>query len=72
MPRIPTAAALAATLALCSPSSLAAESEPSAASATPVAGKKMVLPFVEDDYTRALAEARARRLPIFVETWAPW
>jgi hypothetical protein len=31
-----------------------------------------VLPFVEDDYERALAEARARKVPIFVETWAPW
>ena len=24
------------------------------------------------DYTRAVAEARARRVPIFVEAWAPW
>jgi hypothetical protein len=30
------------------------------------------LPFIEDDYSRALAEARARHVPIFVETWAPW
>jgi hypothetical protein len=30
------------------------------------------LPFVEDDYGRALAEARARKLPLFVESWAPW
>ena len=33
---------------------------------------KPVLPFIEDDYTRALAEARAKKLPIFVEAWAPW
>ena len=33
---------------------------------------KPVLPFIEDDYPRALAEARAKKLPIFVEAWAPW
>jgi hypothetical protein len=33
---------------------------------------KPALPFIEDDYPRALAEARARKLPIFVEMWAPW
>jgi len=31
-----------------------------------------VLPFVADDYARALSEAKARKLPIFVECWAPW
>ena len=30
------------------------------------------LPFVEDDYGKALAEARARKLPLFIEAWAPW
>jgi hypothetical protein len=30
------------------------------------------LPFVADDYARALAEARARGLPLFIEAWAPW
>jgi hypothetical protein len=30
------------------------------------------LPFIQDDYPRALAEARARALPIFIEAWAPW
>jgi tetratricopeptide (TPR) repeat protein len=28
--------------------------------------------FVENDYPRALAEARARHVPLFVDTWAPW
>ena len=32
----------------------------------------IVLPFVEDDYTRALAEARSQGVPLFVEAWAPW
>ena len=31
-----------------------------------------VLPFIEDDYPRALAEARERQVPLFVEAWAPW
>jgi hypothetical protein len=30
------------------------------------------LPFIENDYARALGEARAHQRPIFVETWAPW
>lgn len=30
------------------------------------------LPFIEDDYARALAEAKAKGLPLFVDVWAPW
>lgn len=30
------------------------------------------LPFIEDDYARALAAAKSRHVPIFVEAWAPW
>jgi hypothetical protein len=30
------------------------------------------LPFVSDDYPRALADARARHLPLVVDVWAPW
>ncbi|HXK12812.1 MAG TPA: hypothetical protein VMT70_24475 [Vicinamibacteria bacterium] len=30
------------------------------------------LPFVSDDYGKALAEARAQKLPLFIEAWAPW
>lgn len=37
--------------------------------AAPAAGK---LPFVHDDYPRALAEARARQVPIVVDVWTPW
>jgi hypothetical protein len=28
--------------------------------------------FVADDYPRALAEAKAKKVPLFVEVWAPW
>ena len=40
---------------------------PSAAPAMP--GR---LPFIADDYARARAEATRRRLPLFVDVWAPW
>jgi hypothetical protein len=36
------------------------------------ASRAMVLPFIHDDYSRALAEARQRQVPIFIESWAPW
>ena len=31
-----------------------------------------VLPWIADDYTRAVAEAKARKVPLFIEAWAPW
>ncbi|MHB8420414.1 MAG: hypothetical protein ACYDCL_20265 [Myxococcales bacterium] len=30
------------------------------------------LPFVQNDYPAALAQARSRGLPLFIEAWAPW
>ena len=30
------------------------------------------LPFIEDDYGKAIRDARARGVPVFVEAWAPW
>jgi hypothetical protein len=36
------------------------------------ATRAMVLPFIQNDYARALKEARARQVPIFIESWAPW
>jgi len=41
-------------------------------SAAPRSGGKLVLPFIEDDYSKALAQAKARHVPIFIEAWAPW
>ena len=32
----------------------------------------MVMPWIEDDYAKAISEAKARKLPVFVESWAPW
>jgi hypothetical protein len=33
---------------------------------------KTGLPFMNDNYPKALAEAKQGKLPIFVECWAPW
>ncbi len=33
---------------------------------------RAALPFVEDDYAKAIAAARGRHVPIFLEAWAPW
>ena len=33
---------------------------------------KEALPFIEDDYGRAVALARQQKVPIFVDAWAPW
>ena len=53
-----TTQALAALAAACSSSSRAVRGP--------------VLPFIEDDYAQALSVARAKKLPLFVESWAPW
>jgi hypothetical protein len=34
--------------------------------------RKIALPFIENDFTLALARAREAKLPLFVEVWAPW
>jgi len=30
------------------------------------------LPFIQDDFAKARAQALQSKLPIFVECWAPW
>ena len=40
-------------------------------SAMPVLAKD-VLPFIEDDFAKAVAQARTKKAPIFVDAWAPW
>lgn len=40
--------------------------------AAPATPSKSALPWIEDDYGRALSEAKSRKLPIFVDAWAPW
>ena len=43
-----------------------------AAQARKTAVKPRVLPFISDDYEQALRVARAKQLPLFIESWAPW
>ena len=31
-----------------------------------------VLPFIENDYGKAVALAKAKNVPLFVDAWAPW
>ncbi|HEY1532636.1 MAG TPA: hypothetical protein VGF76_01415 [Polyangiaceae bacterium] len=40
--------------------------------ALPVAAGSEGLPFLHDDYARALTEAKQRHVPMFVEVSAPW
>ena len=64
---------LAAALTLAAGLSSALSPATGAAAVTAsLATPKPVLPWVEDDWTRAQATAKARRVPIFVESWAPW
>ena len=53
--------------------SFAAKRKRRAAPAKPQpTAKPMAVPFIHDDYSRALADARARKVPLFIESWAPW
>ena len=47
-------------------------SRTSAPEAPAAAHEGAPLPFIHDDYPRALSEAKAKGLPLFVDTWAPW
>jgi thioredoxin-like negative regulator of GroEL/predicted negative regulator of RcsB-dependent stress response len=58
------------TLGACSSTPPAAA--PSAGTTTTTASSKEVLPFIHDDYPRALAEAKKAQKPLFVDAWAPW
>jgi hypothetical protein len=40
--------------------------------AADASGPKAVLPFAEDDYPGAMKQAKAKKLPVFIEAWAPW
>ena len=51
---------------------LAAFAALAAAPAATAPEAKSVLPFLPDDYGKALTLAREKKLPLFVEAWAPW
>lgn len=43
-----------------------------AAPAEAASAPREVLPFIADDYPKALATAKSAKKPIFFEAWAPW
>jgi hypothetical protein len=50
---------------------LAASGSSRALGAAPSAPHE-ILPFIADDYPKALTAARTAHKPIFLEAWAPW
>ncbi len=50
----------------------AASAPPPATGPAPTTHGACVFPFIADDYAKAIAEARARKVPLFIESWAPW
>jgi len=52
--------------------SLAAAAPLFSAQAAAPAAVPFAVPFIEDDYPKAQALAKSKKLPIFVEAWAPW
>jgi len=41
------------------------------ASAAPAFAKEVV-PFIENDFSKAVAQGKLKKQPIFVDAWAPW
>jgi hypothetical protein len=66
------AALLSAVLAAGPLESVAASAAGAKPGSSPTRRAPSVLPFIEDDLDRALAEAKQRDLPLFIESWAPW
>lgn len=77
LPSFPRLAAVAAVLLLAVPAAGSAAPAPAKKPVkTPHPVKephlKEVVPFIENDLTRALAEAERRQLPVVVDAWATW
>ena len=74
--RTPHLIAFGLALGLVAGSGAAAATTTAPAKAAPTksatAAWKPVVPFIEDDFGRALALAKERKLPVFIEGWAPW
>ena len=54
------------------PAARSGAAKPASKASTKAAAWKPVVPFIEDDFGRALALAKERKLPVFIEGWAPW
>lgn len=66
--------AIALLFGLALPAGAAVAKKPAARAAAKAkaAEWKPVVPFIEDDFGRALALAKERKRPVFIEGWAPW
>ena len=63
------ASSASASGATATPIAIASSSSPATpTSAAPASG----IAFIENDYARALAEAKRTHRPLFMDTWAPW
>ena len=67
---------LSLLIAVAAPASATVAKKPAARPAARANAKaadwKPVVPFIEDDFGRALALAKERKRPVFIEGWAPW
>ena len=63
------AALFCALLPSCVPPSVRASSVPAPSTSAQVGASPV---FIEDDFPRALREARAKNRPLFIDAWAPW
>jgi hypothetical protein len=73
MVRLPIAlVALACVLSAAAAPALAGPRPAARPPAAKPAAWKPAVPFLEDDFGRALALAKERKLPVFIEGWAPW
>jgi hypothetical protein len=75
--RIAPTVALALLVGLAAPAGAVVAKKPAVraaahAKAAKPAEWKPVVPFIEDDFGRALALAKERKRPVFIEGWAPW
>ncbi len=70
----PPAPASASASAAAPASNAGAPTAPESNAVAPTAPTSASKPlaFIEDDYPRALAEARAKKRPLFVDAWATW
>ena len=67
-----TAATAPAPTAHAAPGTTTATAPAKAPKSAPGSSWKPVVPFIDDDFGRALALAKSRKLPVFIEGWAPW
>ncbi len=68
MSRTVRRAGVAALLAVLSSMAGTAAAQQKPAVTTP----KPAVPFIEDNYAKALADAQKRNVKMFVDLWAPW